>query len=67
MLLCYNSTRYTPNANIFGKKRKVSKVEIKIICGQLEIIPGRPDINYEKIIKTIEAARQQGADILLLP
>ena len=42
-------------------------MEIKIICGQLEIIPGRPDVNYEKIMQAITAARAQGADILLLP
>ena len=42
-------------------------MEIKIICGQLEIIPGRPDVNYEKIMQSITAARAQGADILLLP
>ena len=42
-------------------------MKIKIICGQLEIVPGRPDVNYQKIITAINAARQQQADILLLP
>ena len=42
-------------------------MEIKIICGQLEIIPGRPDLNYQKIMATITAARHGQADILLLP
>ena len=42
-------------------------MEIKIICGQLEIIPGRPDVNYAKIIAAMEAARQKQADLLLLP
>ena len=42
-------------------------MKIKIICGQLEIFPGRPDVNYQKIITAINAARQQQADILLLP
>lgn len=40
---------------------------IKIICGQLEIIAGRPDLNYKKIIAAIQQARAQNADILLLP
>lgn len=40
---------------------------IKIICGQLEVIPGRPDLNFNKIIKAIEDARNRQADILLLP
>ena len=47
--------------------RMECKVEIKIICGQMEIIPGRPDLNYQKIIDLIAAARQRGADIFLLP
>ena len=42
-------------------------MEIKIICGQLEITPGRPDINYKKIMQAINAAQAQQADILLLP
>ena len=42
-------------------------MKIKIICGQLEIIPGRPDANYEKIIAAMDKARELGADILLLP
>ena len=42
-------------------------MEIKIICGQLEITPGRPDVNYGKIIAAMEAARQKQADLLLLP
>ena len=42
-------------------------MKIKIICGQLEIVPGRPDVNYQNIITAINAARQQQADILLLP
>lgn len=42
-------------------------MKIKIICGQLEIIPGRPDLNYSKIIETIQQAKAQQADILLLP
>ena len=42
-------------------------MKMKIICGQLEIIPGRPDLNYQKILTTIEAAREHKADLLLLP
>ena len=42
-------------------------MEIKIICGQLEIIPGRPDVNYKKILEAMAKAREQQADILLLP
>lgn len=42
-------------------------MQIKIICGQIEVIPGRPDINFPKILATIEKARALKADILLLP
>ena len=42
-------------------------MKLKIICGQLEITPGRPDVNYNKIIDSIEKARSLEADILLLP
>lgn len=40
---------------------------IKIICGQMEIIPGRPDLNYQKISNIICQAKEKNADILLLP
>lgn len=40
---------------------------MKIIYGQLEINSGRPDLNYQKILSVIEKARNQKADILLLP
>lgn len=42
-------------------------MKIKILCGQLEITPGRPDLNYKKILETIDQAKKQQADILLLP
>lgn len=42
-------------------------MQIKIVCGQMEIIPGRPDINFEKIKTLIAEAKAQQADILLLP
>ena len=42
-------------------------MEIKIICGQTDIIPGRPDLNYQRIIKAMEEARRRQAHILLLP
>lgn len=42
-------------------------MKIKIICGQLEIIPGRPDLNYKKILGVMDEARARQADILLLP
>lgn len=42
-------------------------MKIKILCGQLEITPGRPDLNYQKILDAIAKAKLQQADILLLP
>ena len=40
---------------------------IKIMCGQMEIIPGRPDVNFKRILELIDAAKNKNADILLLP
>lgn len=40
---------------------------VKIMCGQMEIIPGRPDINFKKILELTAAAKERDADILLLP
>lgn len=48
-------------------EREDFQVQIKIICGQMEIIPGRPDLNCQKALTLIEAAKAQQADILLLP
>lgn len=42
-------------------------MQIKIICGQIEVIPGRPDQNFPKILDAISKARSKKADILLLP
>jgi len=40
---------------------------IKIACGQLEIIAGRPDLNTANILRMIELARKEQADLLVLP
>lgn len=42
-------------------------MNIKILCGQMEIIPGRPDLNYKRILQLIAGARNERADLLLLP
>ena len=42
-------------------------MKLKIICGQLEITPGRPGVNYKKIVDAVEKARSLEGDILLLP
>ncbi len=40
---------------------------IKIACGQLEIISGRPDLNTQNILRMISRARNEDVDLLLLP
>ena len=40
---------------------------LKIACGQIEIIAGRPDLNTKKILRHMDMACQNGIDILLLP
>ena len=42
-------------------------MDIIIACGQPEVIPGRPDLNTEKILGIIDKAREADADLLLLP
>ena len=40
---------------------------IKIACGQLEVIAGRPDLNTKSILQVISAAKSDAVDLLLLP
>lgn len=42
-------------------------MDIKIILGQMEVIPGRPDLNFTKAMELIQRARAAKADMLLLP
>lgn len=40
---------------------------LKIACGQMEVIPGRPDLNTRKMLQMIEQARAEQADVILFP
>ena len=40
---------------------------LKISLAQIEIIPGRPDLNGQKMLDSIEAARAEQCDLLLFP
>lgn len=40
---------------------------IKLTCAQIEIIAGRPDLNFNSILNAIEKAKTEKIDILLLP
>ncbi len=40
---------------------------LKIAICQMRVIPGRPDINAEYIVKEIEAASKRGVDIIIFP
>lgn len=42
-------------------------MNIKIACGQIEIIPGNPAANTKSILAAMEKAKEEGVDILLLP
>lgn len=42
-------------------------MNVKIVCGQMQVIAGRPDLNYKKITEIIAEAKKQGANILCLP
>lgn len=40
---------------------------LKIAMAQMEVIPGRPDLNTEKILQMMEAAQEDGADLIIFP
>ncbi len=40
---------------------------LKIACGQMEIIAGRPDLNTQKMLQLIGLAKNDKVDILLFP
>ncbi len=42
-------------------------MSITIACGQMEVLPGRPDMNTKKILELIAKAKTEGVDLLLLP
>jgi len=40
---------------------------IRIALGQMEVVPGRPDLNTEAMLAMIDKARQQDADLIIFP
>ena len=40
---------------------------IKIACGQIKIIAGRPDLNADKILQVIDRAKNESVDIIVFP
>ena len=40
---------------------------VRFACAQIEVIPGRPDINFATIIDAIDKAKKENIDILILP
>ena len=40
---------------------------VKIACGQMEIIAGRPDLNTKKILQQISLAKKESVDIIVFP
>jgi NAD+ synthase (glutamine-hydrolysing) len=42
-------------------------MSITIACGQMEVLPGRPDVNTNKILDLIEKAKTEGVDLLVFP
>ena len=40
---------------------------LRIACGQMEIIAGRPDLNTKKMLQLINLARKESVDILVFP
>ncbi|AEG60809.1 NAD(+) synthase [Desulforamulus ruminis] len=42
-------------------------MQLKIALGQMEIVPGRPDLNSTTMLEMIGEARKQQADIIIFP
>ncbi|GAB6181441.1 NAD+ synthase [Desulfotomaculum defluvii] len=42
-------------------------MKLKIMIGQIEVIPGRPDLNTITILKIIDEARESKVDMVILP
>lgn len=40
---------------------------LKIALGQMEVLPGRPDINADKMLSMIQHARNERADLIIFP
>jgi len=40
---------------------------LKIALGQMEVIPGRPDLNVQTMLAMIEEARRQQAHLVIFP
>ncbi|MHB8986045.1 MAG: nitrilase-related carbon-nitrogen hydrolase, partial [Eubacteriales bacterium] len=40
---------------------------MKIAMGQMEVIPGRPDVNTRTMLEMIAEAERGGADIVIFP
>ena len=70
-----------PHSNLFASQDIISRCRGKIpvdhitfevfflliSIAQIEIIPGRPDLNAEKMLRCIAEARQTGVNLLLFP
>ncbi|MFZ5590200.1 MAG: NAD(+) synthase [Bacillota bacterium] len=41
--------------------------ELKIALGQMQVIPGRPDLNTRKMLGMIQEAREQNAHMIIFP
>ncbi len=42
-------------------------MDMKIILGQMEVVPARPDLNFAKAMELVEKAHLAKADMLILP
>ena len=40
---------------------------LKIAMAQMEVIPGRPDLNTSKMLQMMEQAQKEGSDLIIFP
>ncbi len=52
---------------IYSCRKSLEAMNLKIAYAQMKVAAGHPDINTKKILQLIDAARVQGADIVIFP
>ena len=51
----------------YSWRKSLEAIELKIAYAQMKVAAGHPDINTKKILQLIDAARVQGADVIIFP
>jgi NAD+ synthase (glutamine-hydrolysing) len=62
------SIGFTTQAKSKIKREPLDPETLSKVCAiQMEVIPGRPDLNYEKMLRFIDQAKTQGFELAVFP